>query len=55
MLASSTVDCDSNPGRVKPKTIKLVFASPLGKDELSLNQDNVSERSDMSTNGVMFL
>ena len=25
MLTSSAVDCGSNPDRVKPKTIKLVF------------------------------
>jgi hypothetical protein len=53
----------SSPNRVKPKNIKLVFvASPLNtphyfkerenKDWLALNQDNVSEWSEMSIRGV---
>jgi hypothetical protein len=64
VLASSAVDRGSSPGRAKPKTIKLVFfASPLfkhaalrreSKDWLALNQNNVSQLSDMSTRGLLF-
>jgi hypothetical protein len=52
------------PDRVKPKIIKLMFgASPAkqaalkskNKDWLALNKDNVSEWSDMSTHGLLFL
>ena len=53
VLASSVVFREFEPGRVKPKTIKLVFvASPLStkyaalmrknNDWLARNQDNVS-------------
>jgi hypothetical protein len=48
-------------GRVKQKTIKLVFvASPARsikekeQDWLARNQNNVSEWSDMSTHGLLF-
>ena len=51
-----------SPGRVKPKTIKLVFAaSPLyvalrrkSEDWLAPNQNNVSEWSDMFIRGLLF-
>ena len=42
----------SNAGRVKPNTIKLVFVASLkrtSKEWLAPNQNNVSERSDIST------
>ena len=64
VLALSVVDRGSSPGRAKPKKIKLVFvASPLfkhaalrreRKDWLALNQNNVSQWSDMSTRGLLF-
>ena len=60
VLTSCVVDVGFEPGRVKPKTIKLVFvASSLNmrrksKDWLARNQNNVSEWSDMSTRGLLF-
>jgi hypothetical protein len=61
MLASSSVDLDSSPGLVKSNTLKLVFVtSPLSmqyygvrtKTGWLVNQNNVSEWSDMSTQVV---
>jgi hypothetical protein len=41
--------------RVRPKTIKLVFAAgSKSKDWFTLNQDNVSEWSDTSTHRLLF-
>jgi hypothetical protein len=58
MLTSSAVDRGFEHGRVKPKTLKLVFgASPLrrnSKDCLAWNQDNVSEWDDVSIGGLLF-
>ena len=62
VLASSAIDCGSNPGWVKLKTIKLVFVSPplstvsrrKSKDRLAQNQDNVSVWDDMSIHGLSF-
>jgi hypothetical protein len=48
----------SRTGRVKPKTIKLVFTvSPLSTKhyaERAKNQDNVSEWGDMSIRRLLF-
>ena len=54
----------SSPDWVKPKTIKLLFVVSLllkhaalrrmSKDWLVQNQDNVSERGDMSIRGQLF-
>jgi hypothetical protein len=61
MLASSSVDLDSSPGLVKSNTLKLVFVtSSLSmqyygvrtKTGWLVNQNNVSEWSDMSTQVV---
>jgi hypothetical protein len=57
LAVKSTVDMGSRSGRVKPRTMKLVFvASTLNKQHLGVradclarNQDNVFEWSDMST------
>jgi hypothetical protein len=60
VLASSAVDCRSAPVRVKPKTLRLLFAAcPLRSKSkywlaLAMNQDNVSEWSNMSTHGLLF-
>jgi hypothetical protein len=53
----------SSPDRVISKTIKLVFVASLLstqhlsrkiKDWLARNQNNVSERDDMSIRGLLF-
>jgi hypothetical protein len=53
VLASSVVDRGFEPGRVKPKTIKLVFVASSLSTRLARNQNNVSEWSDMSTRGLL--
>jgi hypothetical protein len=63
VLASSSVDLGSTPGRVLPKIIKLVFVASLlsmhaltskSKDWLARNQNNVSKWSDMSNSRLLF-
>ena len=61
VLASSAVDLRSSPGRIIPKTIKLVcVAFPLStqqikrKDWLARNQNNVSEWSIVSSCELLF-
>ena len=62
ILILSAVDGGFEPCPVKPKTIKLVFVASLLstslrskiKDWLARNQDNVSERSYMSTCLLLF-
>jgi hypothetical protein len=63
VLSTSAVDRGFDPGRVKPRTIKLVFvASPLSTQHYGESRktgwlgikNNVPEWSDMSTLGQLF-
>jgi hypothetical protein len=59
MLASSVVDIDFEPDRLKPIGIccfstKLAALWRKSKDWLVWNQDNVSEWGDMSIRGLLF-
>ena len=60
VLVLSVADCGFEPGRVKPKTIKLVFVVNYAalrrksKDWLALSQDSVFQWSHMSTRRLLF-